>query len=335
MENIENIWKELEKSEDFGMGFIRRRYSPDCKADIFFGIKTPERLRLLIVRVGSYSVKYIGTLPLLRGLRIEKIIDPEEPAKYILLTLILADKMYEDIFSELVLDIIEHIKNIENEKKLINGFLERLQKWQDLFEKYRVEGLSKEMQRGLYGEMCFMQKLFLKNISKFISVKSWTGPKKTIQDFQYKGWATEVKTSTAKQQQKIYITNERQLDDNYIEHLFLFHISLDEKQRYGELLPDIIEKVRNTLNTEPVLLKEFNNKLIEVGYFDNQIGLYEETGYIIREEKFYRIYAGFPRIIESNLPDGVGDIRYSIDISACIPYIINEQEVIETIMKNE
>jgi hypothetical protein len=31
---------------------------------------------------------------------------------------------------------------------------------------------------------------------------------------------------------------------------------------------------------------------------------------------------GFPRLLQGNLPDGIGDLKYSVVVSACTPFEI-------------
>jgi hypothetical protein len=40
---------------------------------------------------------------------------------------------------------------------------------------------------------------------------------------------------------------------------------------------------------------------------------------------------GFPRIVESQLPPGLGKVSYEIDTGACEPYLVSESIVIEAL----
>jgi Putative PD-(D/E)XK family member, (DUF4420) len=68
-----------------------------------------------------------------------------------------------------------------------------------------------------------------------------------------------------------------------------------------------------------------------VGYLDVHVTRYEKIGYIIREHNYFKVEAGFPRIIESDLRNGIGDVRYTISVAECKRFSIIESEVIALI----
>ena len=69
----------------------------------------------------------------------------------------------------------------------------------------------------------------------------------------------------------------------------------------------------------------FKLKLLESGYYDIHMPLYEERGYTIRQENLYRVSGNFPRITENQIPIGVGDVRYSIVLSESEEWRINQE----------
>ncbi|MEQ1678566.1 MAG: PD-(D/E)XK motif protein, partial [Chitinophagaceae bacterium] len=79
-------------------------------------------------------------------------------------------------------------------------------------------------------------------------LKAWTGPSKAIQDFQFGRWALEVKTTSGKNHQKIYVSSERQLDDSLIPAIFLYHLSLDIRNGNGETLNALIDSIYDLLS---------------------------------------------------------------------------------------
>jgi hypothetical protein len=44
---------------------------------------------------------------------------------------------------------------------------------------------------------------------------------------------------------------------------------------------------------------------------------YASPGYAVRRQDTFRVGPGFPRIIEADLPKGVGDASYSMSLAAC------------------
>jgi Putative PD-(D/E)XK family member, (DUF4420) len=52
---------------------------------------------------------------------------------------------------------------------------------------------------------------------------------------------------------------------------------------------------------------------------------------MIREHNYFKVGAEFPRIIESDLRNGIGDVRYTISVAECKRFSIAESEVIALI----
>lgn len=314
MTKIENIWIGLESDNSSHSGLLYKRYSADVLPDIFIALKAPEKLRCIAFRI-SDSFSFDGNQwNKLKDIKIEIIPDERNNSKKFLLILLL-NKQHKDIFSTLCEDLIFGVSDVTTENTLVEKLLERLAKWQSLFEKVGKQGLSDEAQRGLYGEVYFLR-IFLNNKSdKNYCLKSWLGPEKSVQDFQFSNWAVEVKTTHGNNHQKIHITSERQLDDDIIEKIFLYHLSLDIRVGNGESLNFLIDEVSEMLNSTTMASNLFKLKLLESGFYDVHKPLYEEQGYTIRQENIYRVSGNFPRITENQIPIGVGDVRYSIVLS--------------------
>jgi hypothetical protein len=137
-----------------------------------------------------------------------------------------------------------------------------------------------------------------------------------------------VKTTSAKQHQKLAIASERQLNDMGAGVIVLLHLSLDVRQGQGETLPGIVASVRSFVAEDTIARDELENLLFEIGYLDIHAPRYDNISYSIREQNYFKVGADFPKIIESDLRNGVGDVRYSISVAECKHFSIPESEVI-------
>ncbi len=320
---IDETWEELEKDDSFQTGLLYTRYSAKVEPDVFVALKAPEKLRCIAFHISSSSNINIEPLNNLRDIKSELLKDEKNSERQFFL-IILLNSQYGDIFSTLCQDLIAGVSKTKDESLLIDQLAERLLKWQSLFEKLECQGLSDSSQRGLYGELYFLSK-YLLNCSEYIDcLNSWVGPEKSVQDFQYSDWAIEVKTTSGNSHKKISISNERQLDDSLIPHIYLYHLSLDVRKKYGESLNEIIEYIFDFLSKQTVATNLFKMKLMEAGYFDVQKGLYSEIGYTIRNEDIYHVTGNFPRITEKQIPRGVGDVKYSIILDGLDSWKIDE-----------
>jgi hypothetical protein len=161
-----------------------------------------------------------------------------------------------------------------------------------------------------------------------VAVAGWRAPQAAHQDFQFAAGAVEVKTTTAKQPQAVRVTSERQLDDAGIRALFLHVVVLDEREvepgaaGSGECLPGVIADLRSRLASEPSALELFDDRLLEAGYLDAAAPRYEGRRFTLRRELTFHVQRGFPRLVERDLPAGVGDVNYALSLAAGAPWTV-------------
>lgn len=328
---IKQIWDELANDKSLISGLLFRRYSGTVKPDVYVGLQYPEKFLCVYVAINKTTEVKISNFSNLQEIRVDLFASPNEVDKNILIFKLLNFE-HIDIFAVLCEDLIESISEETNEKRIIREVLNRFEKWKSLFNKIGLQGLKPEEQRGLFGELYFLRKFLRTTINFLPIVNTWTGTEKQIRDFQSGPWAVEVKTTYGNNHQKVQINSERQLDTTNLEDLFLYHISLEQQQNTGETLNDIVDSVIDILRDEIIALNKFKSKIYEVGYFDMQRNLYGTIGYHIRQDEFYKVEEGFPRIEENDLPIGIGDLKYSIILSQCVPFSIGESDVFDTVI---
>jgi hypothetical protein len=157
------------------------------------------------------------------------------------------------------------------------------------------------------------------------------GPALAPQDFAFGAAAVEVKTTTGAQPQLLRITSERQLDTTALDHLALFHLSLDAREGTGQTLPDLVGEIR-TILLDPAAADVFEDRLFGAGYLDAQAAQYR-TGYTLREAGIFIVGEGFPRLVEADCPPGVGDVIYSIAVSALTPFAVDASVLLPIILE--
>lgn len=326
MTKIEQIWHELENDKSFPHGLLFRRYSGDVLPDIFVAIKSPEGFRCIATSLSNTKKPNLSLFSNLRDISVEIIPDDQNSERNYLIFKLLNTE-HRDIFSVLCEDLILSVAPLKSEEKILKELINRFEKWKSLFEKASSTGLNPEEQRGLYGELFLLKKLLVAFNQTGVVLSSWVGIEKQIRDFQYNNWALEVKTTCGNNHQIVHISSERQLDITNIENLFLYHLSLEVRQKSGETLNQIVDSISEFLINDFTSLNRFQNKLLEAGYFEQHRKLYSETGYFIRRDLFYRVKDSFPRIEEKDIRSGVGNVKYSIVVSNCTDYIDTEENV--------
>ncbi len=297
-------------------------------------IELPSNTRLLMLRVKHSSVGKGTVFPKSSSFEVRRVALPNDSEAYVTLQLILTNPRYSDIFTTLVQDIVDHLVPLADETNAVAEFITRLRRWQTFLEKHNPEGLSQTEQQGLYGELWFLRQVVIPQLGSRKGVQCWTGPRGTQQDFQFQSCAVEVKTTVAKQHQKLAIASERQLDDTGTGTLILLHLSLDARLGRGESLPDVVNSIRILVENDPIAKDELEILLFEIGYLDIHIPRYEETGYTQREVNYFKVEGDFPRIVEADLRNGVGDVRYTISVAECKRFSLPELDVISIIGGN-
>mgnify|MGYP003489315598 CR=1 FL=1 len=334
MTKINQIWDELANDKSFAKGLLIRRYSGAVLPDVYVAMQHPEKLLCICISISDTIEVNISSFSNLQEIEVDLYPSPTQTGNNALIFKLL-NFQHKDIFTVLCEDLITSLSAETNEKKLVKEILNRFEKWKSLFSKIGVQGLTPEEQRGLFGELYFLRK-YLQGNSNFLEVvNTWIGTERDVRDFQSGNWAVEVKTTHGNNHQKVHISSERQLDTTNLANLFLYHISLEQMQNSGESLNDIVDSVLECLQSDALALNKFKSKIYEVGYFDMQRSLYESIGYFIRQNTFYKVENDFPRIQESEIRVGIGDVKYSIILSQCTNFIVDEEIILETIIPKQ
>lgn len=323
----DSIWKELEEDPNckYRNGILKRLIFPDSKCKMFFGLRIPSKSRVFILQIPEKYKPGKEQIPESRGFNVTIEKPGDTVGAEVTLVVDSIEKINDEIFSAMAITLSGSLKACENNQQAVNTFLATIRRWQKFFEKCKPEGLSEEAQQGLYGELYFLKTLLLANNEYLLeNVSAWTGPKKRHHDFQFGDTAIEVKTSTSKQQQKLYISSEQQLDEQQVGKLYIFHLSLALVEGHYETLPKLVNDLRVSHSLKHSALLLFEEGLEERGYLNTQTWRYEKRGYVIRESSLYHVVDDFPRLTERQIPTGVGDLKYSISVAACkrfsVPY---------------
>ena len=331
MFNLGKIWDELERNNDFESGYVRLRVEPKASCDIFVALKKPENAHCLLIEVNQMSVPNAVHYPQSSCFEVFSNTVASQPFNKIRLTLILKDVQYSDVFDALILDEVKHILSKEDQKVATNEFVSRLAKWQSFF-RYFSGGLTTEAQKGLYGELWFLRYVLIPKLGEYNSILSWTGPSGSNQDFQIPNYAIEIKT-TSGMEKSVHISNKMQLDNVGLKKLYLGHISVEAGLSGTQSLNDLIDDIKKLLHENcEICSSMFEEKLMESGYLNVHRNRYVDMKYIIREASYYDIKNNFPRIIESNIMHGIGEVHYSIDLAYCETYKISLEELSQNLL---
>lgn len=244
------------------------------------------------------------------------------------ITIILSDNDLLDVFILFLEDLISGLKSITDKNDIPIVVNQRVGYWGKLFARIKGELLSKERQRGLYGELTFFNALLARSSDFVKTIASWTGPEGSNQDFSNELSAVEVKSSKAIKP-SINIASELQLDWTKLDSLFLCVIHVDEISNGVNTLKKLIEEIKQNISHLPNVLKLFEEKLDRVGIPEGEEKLYDDFGFIIRSKRVYRVEDGFPALTRDILNnDAIHNVKYQIDLTACESFEVEMEDVI-------
>jgi hypothetical protein len=236
-----------------------------------------------------------------------------------------------EVFLAAAPDIVEHVLDTDNPHMAASTLVQRFAHWQRLLRRSSGQLLSESKRLGLFGELVTLRDLMIPNLGAEEATSSWTGPAALPQDFQVGGLAVEVKSIVHSEPQKLIIDGERQLDPTGLDALVVAHHRLLRHRQSGQTLPAIIDELRTLFAGSLGAQDRFSDGLTAYGYHDDDAEEYTQTGYTVSESRCYRVSDGFPSIIEPDLADGIGNVTYSVDASACVQFEVDPSEVADWI----
>lgn len=326
MKSVESAWDLIAGEPKSQPGLVARRIHPEANLELYAGLDRPSDVPVVCIHVKPVALRTLDELPSSAGFIVQRESNPHPGPSSIRLSLRLSAARYRDVFGVLAQDVVDSVARTPDQRAAVSTFVERLRRWQAFLEQHGPEGLDELTQRGLYGELWFLRHHAIPLTGAECAIAAWTGPDRSNQDFQFPSCAIEVKTTASSPHHEVTVSNVRQLDETHVAALLLLHVGLELRREAGETLVDMVEALRALLQSCAQPLSLFEEKLRDWGYLDLHASRYRDSAYVVRAHDFYRVKGAFPRLTEAGLPEGVGNVRYSVALSACAPFRIAEEE---------
>ncbi len=304
MSQIKTFWIQHESiDKDFIENEIQLNSGVICK--IATNKITDNKLFILRVFENIEEKKFIKKE--FQGVSIELLIYPEFKE----ITFILLDNELDEVFALFIENIYESINDLETESMVINQIIDSIAKWKKLFDKIKSTLLTEEQQKGLIGELMFINESLEHGVQNETIIENWFGPDYYNKDFIINNKGFEIKTTT-QDRPTIKISSEQQLDKQDLGILYLIQYNLEETKSNGFTLPELINKVRVEFSANYILKSKFDEKLIQIGFNDDDSAKYE-TKYKLIKKNIYNVNDDFPKITKSTLPKGIFNSIYNIE----------------------
>lgn len=315
--SLAQIWQQLEHDAPADQtGRIQRLLSPDAAVELLATVQLRSRgagsRRALELLVATSALDE-AAIPAPTEL-VDVLAEPRPPDQTAIV-LALDDAGASELFAALCTDVARITSEAADDHAAVIAFCGRFERWRRML-KGGGRGLSPHRQRGLYAELLTLEELLAPLVGLDEAILAWMGPDGAPRDFEIDNFGVEAKSSAANEPQIVTINGERQLDDSGLRGLVLVHVSLEVLRDGLQTLPRLVARLRGAVSNRPAagVLEE---RLTLSGYHDLHAPQYRRTGYAVRRTSLFSVDGAFPRIVEVDLPDAIGNVRYSLAIDAC------------------
>jgi hypothetical protein len=297
-----------------GADFNVRQVAVATAVPCFWG-RDPSGACLFIVELqGDHAAQYRKNVVTVNGVDVDlRAADRGQQH----LVLALERQVDRDLFEGLCRTLASSLEHATDSASSLAVALAHIRRWKS-FLSGRSQHLSAEEVRGIFAEVTFLLELIDQQISSNAAVEAWLGPERSHQDFIFGNTAVEIKSLSGAERSSVRISSEDQLESlNDALFLRIYRLSSLADAPGARSLNEIVAAVQARLD-EADAVEAFDRKLVAHGYAP--LLDYDEPHFVVNAVHSYRIGDGFPRLIRSQLPTGIGNVAYDIRLEAIAQY---------------
>lgn len=326
MTELDSAWEALLAEPRLNEGWIVRRISREAPVPVLAGVRQPDGKIALLIEVDAQSIAATVDYPSARGFDVFPETVRPGPHGTVRLCLIHADARAAELFRLLAHDIAGAVSRTDHRLNAARAVVDRLRVWQAFFRR-DMEGLTREEQEGLFGELLFLEALLDAGLAADSAISAWQGPSGAPRDFSLPACQIEVKAGTSRD--GFFVSSLDQLDTDSAGVLLVAFSELEEMPE-GTSLPDVVSRIAARLRSASLRAADaFEDRLLQSGYLAVQSGSYSLRRWRVVRRSFFRVTGDFPRIRRAELRSGVVDVRYRVALSQCLPFGMAEREAME------
>jgi hypothetical protein len=327
---IDNPWRDILPSPKADLLSARR---VDASLPFgFFWAKGADSRYLLLLQHQLQSSQGLR-LPKIKGIEVTVSQDGDNGTAVLVLRLL--DSAQRDLFYRLCLDIVDAGRGAASEKDAVAATVSRTWRWHHLLRGGGDERLSPEEQKGLIGELLVLRRLVM-ILSPHDAVSAWRGPLGSPKDFEIGRISIEAKARRGAAAPYVAISSEHQLDTSGVDVLLLCVHELDQAPADNGDAMTLSETARALhdliAEADPGAAAHFESLLLSAGFrWDHD---YSDAKWLRGQELVYRVATGFPSVTAAGIPAGVMNVRYSLSLPACEPFLL-ASETIDSLLAGE
>jgi hypothetical protein len=310
LDTIRAKWRDLNVDPLGDATAARYRIGGTPKFGVFLLVRYPEKTPALEMGPLTPDVVKSSPLPDIKG--IEQHLTTEARRHYLAMDLKQIGAV--DVFLTLAARLCEELKDTSYPISAYGRIRDVLTIWQSFFSPDR-RALTEARQTGLAGELIFLDTVIESGVEQTLALRSWKGSEKSHHDFHFQGVSVEVKSTTAVRTDVVSISNLRQLEKTGADRLLLTQVMLDVHEVGDFTLPNLVKRMRDRYEAISGDLLCLEEKLVEAGYRAEDEVHYVSRSYTLRKIKSFPVDDQFPKIITSDVDDGVLDAVYKISLA--------------------
>lgn len=272
---------------------------------------------------GDHTEQFRKISTTVNGIEVDLRQLPELGKQGLILTL--EKHVDRDLFHGLCQTLIGNLDGVSDPAAALGVALNHIKRWKAFLAGKQTRVLSAEEVRGLFAELSFLRLLNERHLTDAHAVGAWCGPDRIHQDFIFGNTAVEVKSISGRDRSIVRVSSEDQLE-TVSENLFLkvYQLSETTDSMPAKSLNELVAVVGHEL-TDAGAIEDYWRKLATYGYVEMRE--YDNPNFIVNGSSVYRVTDDFPRLVRSEVRDGVVDVKYGLQLEKIAPFECEQNEI--------
>jgi hypothetical protein len=264
---------------------------------------------------GDHTVQYRKNVTTLNGIEVD-LRSGAAGSQRLLLSL--EQHVDRDLFEGFCHTLVTALTYASDSSSSLSVALAHIRRWKTFLSGRIGHHLSIEEIRGLFAELTFLFELLERWPTASDAITAWLGPEKSHQDFIFGNTAVEIKALSGTERSTIRISSEDQLESlNDALFLKIYRLSSLPESSKAQSLNEIVAKIQGLLS-DIASVEAFDRKLVTRGYAP--LPEYDEPHLVVSDARTFQVTNGFPRLIRSELLNGITKVSYDIQIETIAPF---------------
>jgi len=325
--SLRELWAELRVAEDAsaGCGYRLRLLETHKGTRVYAALAEPSLARALVVEMPEGARPQAEIRTVTRAF--EAVIADFSGLSpgHVGIAVQLQDATFEDLFAILGEEIVSTVRQSTGTTEAGRAIARCIARWRRFVER-RHQGLSDEEVRGLIGELVVLARC-IGLLGPRVAITSWTGPDDSLRDLELPDASIEVKTYQSDSGAAVRINDPQQLDEGAVRPAYLSVVRLAKMESSGLRLPEFVARTEELIDQELEATDLFGERLAAYGYLPVHASAYTDH-FVAEKVALYRVRPGFPRLRASDVPPGVVNVHFSIELAAMGAFEVDPVSII-------